>query len=551
MKKEIIINAALNETRIAITEDGRLAEFFIEMPDKERSVGNIYLGKVRRVVSGLNAAFVDIGHGQDAFLHFSDVDDTLENFFTDDDEADDPDEPDNEYNPDDSYFDELNIAPSETDVVLRKEKPTFQSNTRPAQFQTRRSGKVDINLEENQSIIVQIVREAYAQKGVKVTTRVALPGRYVVLLPFDNLIGISRKISSVKERKRLRFLAKTSLPKGAGCIIRTAAQGKSDKELMKDWEKLVETWTDVETKVKKSDGPGLIYNDMELATSVIRDLFTTDVTRVSCDSKKLYKEITTYLKWASPALLEKVELYSDKKSIFDHFGVEKELEATYKSKVNLPSGGTIIIEQTEAMFVVDVNSAKSISASQQEQSALNTNLEAVKEIARQIRLRDLAGMILIDCIDVNRDNNRKRIFFEMRKELGRDRAKTVVYPLTQLCILQITRQRINQTIGDKITETCPTCHGRGRIPSKSVLFNTIERWLKNFRSHSKEFRLILYIHPHVAPYLTDGAISRLSKLMLKYFVKIKLVLDEHIPIDQFKFESVRRQKDITQEYMKF
>ncbi len=555
MKKEIIINSATNEVRIAITEEGKLAEFFIELPEKERSIGNVYFGKVSKIITGINAAFIDIGRGQDAFLHFSDIDLSLDNLATDEDE----DEEDaDEFDEDDEIFEDLNFTdntktpePEIQDIALRKAKTQTQKNNSDSlsTFKTKKMGNVQINLEEKQFVLVQIVREAYSQKGVRVTTKIAIPGRYTVLLPFDGIIGISKKIASVRERKRLRYLAKTSLPKGFGCIIRTAAHGITEDELLKDWENLLTKWSEIENKVKKSESPCIVYQDMELATSIIRDLFTKDVERVICDSKKLYKEIVEYLKWASPSLVEKVEHYDGKKSIFDAYNIEKELELTYKRKIQLPSGGSIVLDQTEAMLVIDVNSGKSISEKYQEQNAFNTNLEALKEIARQIRIRDNAGIIIIDFIDVNNENSRKKLYLAMKKELSRDRAKAVVYPLTQLCIMQLTRQRINQNINEKLTENCPMCHGRGRIQSKSFLISSIERWLKNFRTHSKEFRVVLNVHPHVASYLTEGTISRLSKLMLKYFVKIKVLQNEHIPIDSFKFESVRRNKDITQEYM--
>jgi ribonuclease G len=287
---------------------------------------------------------------------------------------------------------------------------------------------------------------------------------------------------------------------------------------------------------------------MELATSVIRDLFTKEVDKVHIDSKKLYKEIIQYLKWASPALVKKVELYDKKKSIFDSFEVQKELETTHKRKVDLQSGGSIVIDQTEAMTVIDVNSGRSISEKQQEKTAFKTNLEALKEIARQIRLRDISGIIIIDFIDIKLESNKKKLFSDMKREISRDRAKTVVYPLTQLCLMQITRQRINQNISEKTSESCPMCHGSGRIASKAVLLNSIERWLKNFRLKSKEFRLILYVHPHVAAYLAEGKISKLSRLMIKYFVKIKIQQSEHVHIDQFSFHSVRKQKDVTADY---
>ena len=549
MKKEIIINSALNEMRIAITENGSLAELFVESPENERSVGNIYYGRVSKVIQGINAAFISIGSHQDAFLHFSDVDETLENFYTDeDDEEDEAPEAAKEEQNAEAKNPEGDNKPSE--IALRKSKPQngVSANKKKPFFKTKRAGNIGINLEQNQNVVVQIVREAYSTKGVRVTTRISLPGRYVVLLPFDNVIGISKKINIPAERRRLRSLARTYLPKGIGCIIRTASAGKTEEELIKDYDILLKKWQDIEKKIKRANRPGLVHQDVELATSVIRDLFTADVERVAVDTKKLYKEITGYLRVAAPKLVTRVEYFNGDNHIFEHFGIEQELEQTNKRKVFLKSGGSIVIDRTEAMFVIDINSGRSV-AEIQEQNALNTNLEAVKEIARQIRLRDMSGMVLIDFIDVQGELNRKRLYTEMRRELQRDRAKTVVYPLTQLCIMQITRQRINQYVTEKITETCPTCDGRGRIASKAVLVDLIERWLRSFRSKSKEFRLTLIVHPLIAAYLTEGTLSKASRLMIKYFVKLKVQQSEHLQIDEFKMISQKTDKDITQEYL--
>ena len=566
MRKEIIINSAINDTRVAITEDGELAEFFIELPSKERFIGNIYYGRVNRIVTGLNAAFIDIGLNQDAFLHFSDIEETSETTFITEEE--DSEEIDNELNSETLPLNDI----TETEVKApkkkkggKKKKNETEKNDIPAEpiveksekaannppatiFKTKRSGDVQINLTEGQYILVQVTREAYASKGMKVTSKIALPGRYVVLLPFDNMLGVSKKITSFQERRRIRGVAKSFLPKGAGCIIRTASRGKSEEELKKDWLELLENWSEIETKYKSLKAPGLVYQDMQLATSVIRDLFTSHVQKVATDSKKLYKEIINYLQRVSPHLESKVELYNGKKGIFEEYGIERDLAKTYKRRVNLKSGGDIVIEHTEAMTVIDVNSGKS-TEKEQEKSAFKTNLEAMIEIARQIRLRDLGGMILVDFIDMSEESNRKKLFFEMKRELGRDRAKTVAYPLTQLGIMQITRQRINQNISEKITESCPLCKGTGRVTSKAVIINEIERWLKNFRKNSNEFRLILNVHPNIAEYIADGTISSLSKLMIKYFVKIKLQQNETLAIDSFRFFSVRHQKDITSDYI--
>jgi ribonuclease G len=534
MKKEILISSSINEVRVAITEDGRLAEFFIEMPNKERMIGNIYLGRVNRIVSGINAAFVNIGGGQDAFLHFSDVDDSLEKTLILD-EDDDEEENQDANDEDDKKVD-------------TKKADTKKIDDDNFTFKTKRSGNVKINLEEGQMIVVQVVREAYAHKGLKVTSKIALPGRYLVLMPYDNLMGVSRKIVSFKERKRLRTEMKKIISDNYGCIIRTASRNKSYEDLKNDWNYLVETWQMIEEKRKKTNSTGLIYQDMQLANSVVRDLFTPEVQKVVIDSKKLYREIQTYIKKVSPHLESKLSYYDGKIPIFDLYSVEKELVKSHKPEVPLKTNGDIVVEQTEAMTVIDVNSGKS-SEKEQENNAFKVNLEAAGEIARQIRLRDIGGIVVIDFIDMIKESNKQKLFYFMKKELTKDRAKTAVFPLTQLGLMQITRQRINQNISEKISDNCPTCKGTGRVTSKSVVINSIERWLKNFRKNSREFRLVLYVHPSIAGIMTNDSISTLSKLMLKYFVKIKLQQNETLKVEQFRFVSVKQQKDITQEYL--
>lgn len=573
MKKEIYINGSVNEVRIAITENGKLAEYFIEQPEKARSIGNIYYGKVNNIVNNISAAFIDIGSNQDAFLPFSEIEEGFESLLTDDDDfgldGDNSEEVKKEAEPLEIDYEEFSddsddsksatmaesandgnetLIEESTQEESKDAKKTDKTKKGRNPRQSKRPVKKEIELKEKQNIIVQVVREAYAQKGAKVTTRIALPGRHVVFLPFDNILGISKKIRSGQERRRLRTLAKQVLPKGSGCIIRTAAEEKSEIELKRDWEDLIEKWKEIEYKIKANDPPMLLYQDMQLAASVIRDLFTKDVTKVYIDSRKLHKEIASYLQWASPQLFEKIELYEGQKPIFDNFGIEKAIENSYRRKIDLPAGGSIVIDQTEAMFVIDVNTSKS-SEKMQEQNYLKTNLEAAIEAARQIRIRDMSGIILIDFIDMHTEASRKKLFSVMRNEIRKDRAKTMIYPLTMLGLMQITRQRINQNISEKVTEKCPTCNGRGRIASKAVLINSMDRWLKNFRNDSSEFRLRLQVHPHIADYITDGTLSKISKLMIKYFVKINLEQTELVQIDQFRFISVKKSKDITSEYL--
>ncbi len=553
MKKVILINSAINETRIAITEDGKLAEYFVETPDKEKFVGNIYLGRITRVLPSLNAAFVDIGLKQNAFLHFSDVDERFKQILWEEDaEHDCLQENGNGSN--NSVITEIdNLIENLGDGNGKSEHKNLKRNVKKGEKSKEKNIQLSFKLDikENQLIPVQVVREAFANKGVKVTTRISVPGRYLVLVPDFNIIGISRKINSPQERRRLRNIVSRVTQKEYGCIIRTAAVGRNEEDFAADWEKLKETWSKIQKKAENAREPMLLYKDMELTTSIIRDLFRNDVDKVIVDSKKLYKEIIEYLEDYSPEFIERVELYKDKTPLFDYYNIEKDIELTKQRKVPLPSGGSIVIDQTEAMFIIDVNSGKLVSEATQEINAFKTNMEAVNEIARQIRLRDLAGIIIIDFIDMHDPLNRKKIYYAMRRAMKKDRAKAVVFPLTELSLMQITRQRISLNIAEKVTEVCPLCKGIGRVPTKAEVLTKIERWLKNFKSKSKEFRVRLYVHPHIAEYLTEGNISRLTKLMLKYFLRIKLVIDESLAIDQFRFESIKQGKDITNQYLEF
>jgi ribonuclease G len=546
MRKEIIINSAINEVRVAMTEDGHLAEYFIEQPENEKILGNVYYGKVSKVAQGINAAFIDIGMSQDAFLHFSDVDEmNLYNNFDDTNEDDEVEDTSNIKDEEDTN----SPKDSETDAPVTEEIGAITQEF--AIFSTKSSGDVIINLQEDKEVLVQVVREPYSHKGMKVTTKIAIPGRYVVMLPFEKMIGISRKIRSDYERRRLRRLAKKSLPKGFGCIIRTASVGKNEEELLNDWENLINTWKAVEQKIemaRRTKTPTLVYQDMLLATSVIRDFFKKDISRVVIDSSKLYNTIIAYLKINDQSFVRKVEYYNGVIPIFEVLGIEKEIRRTNKRTLSLNNGGDIVIDRTEALTVIDVNSGKS-TESDQERNSLQTNIEAAREIAKQMRLRDIGGIIVVDFIDMQLDENKRKLFNEMLNAIRYDRAKIVIYPLTQLGLMQITRQRIHQNLIEKTSDACPACHGSGRIASNATLLNSIEKWLKNYTKITNDFKLILMVNPQIAEFLTEGDYSIISRLMIKYFVKITVQQNDSIPIDNFRVMSVRKQKDITNEYV--
>ncbi|HVZ39057.1 MAG TPA: Rne/Rng family ribonuclease [Candidatus Kapabacteria bacterium] len=415
-------------------------------------------------------------------------------------------------------------------------------------FQTKRSGEVTIALEKGQDVIVQVTRESYASKGVRVTTKVSLPGRFLVLLPLDPAIGISRKVQNMKERRRLRRIAKSILPEGHGCIIRTVAQDKDEEVIKQDLMKLIETWREIEQKLKANEQPTLLYKDQSIANTVMRDLFTPDTNRVVIDNKALYKEIRDYVEWAAPGLADKVELYTGSRPIFDEFNIEREIQKIADRRVYIPSGGYVILDQTEAMMVIDVNSGRYAGKKDQELNSLRTNLESAREIARQIRLRDIGGLLVIDFIDLYDEKNRKKVYDELKKEMRRDRAKSVVLPMTQFGLVQMTRQRIRQQVVQTMSEPCPICSGSGLVQSKSTVARNIERWLQRFKEGSREFRLTLTANPMIINYLTEGEMSRLTRMMLKYFVRIKVVPDESLPVSDFRFFSTRLQADITEKF---
>lgn len=525
------MNATENQVRIAITEDGRLAELYVEAPEKERMVGDIYLGKVARVMEGIKAAFIDIGLKQHAFLHFSDIGGSFEQYA-------------------ELVGEESEVDESEEGVAGTSEGTAVPQRL-PRDSRGRGSDKVEHPeqyLQEGQEIIVQVIKEPIGKKGARVTSEVSLPGRFLVLLPFDGKIGVSKRITNYREKRRLRHLVRKILPDGFGVIIRTVAEGKDEQALKTDLDHLVSTWKEIEKSVKTEEAPALLYKDLSTTSSVIRDLFSNDVSRVVIDSKKLFREIRAYVKWSSPSLLDKIEFHREREPIFDVYGIEKEIATAIGRKVWLKSGGYIIIDHTEAMVVIDVNSGRYAAKKEQELNSLHTNLEAAREIVRQIRLRDLGGLIVVDFIDLEDERNKKKLYDELRREFRKDRAKVTVLPMTEFGLVQITRQRIRQSVLQSFSEPCPSCSGSGLVPSKSTIISRIERWIRRFKSESKEFRLTLRVHPSIAAELTEGTLSRLRKMMLKFFVLIKLEEDPSLAVDNFRFISRKQKRDITDQY---
>ncbi len=538
MNKEIIITSSTSQNHVAITEEGNLVDFFVDHPEKRRMVGDVYLGKVARVLPGIRAAFIDIGMKHDAFLHFSDIGErteALQDMLDEDDDADETDEESPQSETSAEVQTTSESQPAETKPEREKEKPGQRE---------RQSTK----LHKGEEILIQIIKEPVKDKGVRVTSSISIPGRFCVLLPLDNKVGVSKKIFEYRERKRLRRIARGIIPQSCGLIIRTAAKDQSEESLSADLKYLVKIWEDMQEDAKKEDPPTLLYKDLSTTISVIRDLFSPDVSKVFVDSKKLFKEIRNYVQFIQPALLERIELYKGEEPIFEAFKIDQQIKELMGRKVSLHSGGHIVIEHTEAMVVIDVNSGRYAAKKDQELNSLKTDLEAAREIVRQLRLRDIGGLIVVDFIDLEDDKNRKKIYDELKKEFKKDRAKTALLPMTEFGLAQITRERVRENILQSMNEACPYCGGTGYLTKKSNLIHEIEGWLKRYKLEGKGKALSLKVHPSLAEKMNEGIISTHMKLQIKYFIRLKIVEDQKLNPQSFHFLSTKTGDDITREY---
>jgi len=520
MKKDIFINQTHKETRIAIHEDDVLVELYVEKPENIRIVGNIYKGVVENVLPGMQAAFVDIGMGTNAFLPFSEVEG--ESYLLDQDEDD------------------------------QEERDSRRGKGRNKRKRDRRkdhSHRYNTpNLKTGQEILVQVIKEPYMGKGARVTTNISLPGRFLVLVPNADYVGISRKIYNNYERRRLRRTCHEMKPKGFGLIARTVTEGKDAETLGADLNNLLDSYRRMEKAVKSRKGPVLVYKDMETVSSLIRDLFTNDVQRVITDNKGMHKQLSSYLKGAAPQLVSRLELYKKKLPLFDAYKVQKGIDISMARNVRLKSGASIVIEQTEALVSIDVNSGKFIGKKDHEANALKINLEAARGIAQQLRLRDLGGLIVIDFIDMSREENKKKVYYELRRELRKDRAKVAVNYISDFGLLEMTRQRIRLSLLLSATEECPVCHGRGRIMSKAAVATQIEGWFRRFHTKKREFRIQLIVNPELAKFLRSGRKSVVRQIQWQHFIKVEIVEDESKNMDEFRVVSKKSGKDITDEF---
>jgi len=528
LKSEIIINTGIHETRIAIIEDSKLVEIWVERPDNERMVGDIYKGKVETVIPGIQAAFVDIGTGKSAFLHASDVSGDSIDFAAQYEEEDEEDKDGN---------------------YATDEKKTEQGKSgKISRTKDKKYSPIESILRKNQEIIVQITKEPISTKGARITSEISLPGRFLVLVPGCSKIGISRKIEHRSERRNLKQNAQKHKPKGFGLIIRTVAEGKGEEEIANEVKELLSTYQELMKKAESLPAPSLVHKEMGMTSGVIRDLLSEDVERVVVDSGGHYNEIRKYLKTTSPNLMKKVTLYKGKEPIFDNFGIENEINNIFSRKTWLKKGGFLVFDHTEALTVIDVNSGKFLGKSNQEETILETNIEAAIEIARNLRLRDIGGIIVIDFIDMHNMRNRRMVEDTFADALKNDRSKVTISQISEFGLMEMTRQRVRSGLFQIFAESCPTCGGVGMVQARETTVSKIERWLKRAEAFGKEKSYTIFVHPAVFSFLIENDEEKFSMLRSSANLTINLVVDAKIAIHEFYCFSSARNVDVTAEF---
>ncbi|HXI11478.1 MAG TPA: Rne/Rng family ribonuclease [Thermoanaerobaculia bacterium] len=483
MSREIVINTTRHESRIAVLDEGKVAELWVERNRHKTVVGNVYKGRVTKVLPGMQSAFVHLGLERDAFLYVSDVIDEVEEF-----------EPD------------VAVDPAAEDDGSNHQRP---------------EASIADLLREGQEILVQVSKDSIAGKGARITTHITLPGRFLVYMPTVNHIGISRRIENEEERERLKQIL-TSIRNGpGGFIVRTAGEQRQKEEFAADLAYLTGVWEGVRARAEKVSAPSTIHHDLDLVLRTIRDVLSPEVKTVWVDSEEQYQRIVEFLDQIQPNLVASVRLYSRQEPIFDQFGIEPEIEKALKSKVWLRSGGYIVINQTEALVAIDVNTGKYVGKKNLEETVFRTNLEAVKEIVRQIRLRDLGGIIVLDFIDMEDLANRDQIFAALEQEIRKDRSRSKILQISEFGLIEMTRKRVRQSLERSLTQACPYCSGSGRIKSNTTVILEIWRQLVKMHDVHEGQEIIVRVNPEIyAVLLSEGdkMFSEVERLLAVHLV---------------------------------
>ncbi len=501
MSNEILINVNSGETRVALVESEVLVELYVERSSEQGITGNIYKGRVVRVLPGMQAAFVDIGLEKAAFLYVSDVHQDFDDLEVLMGARDD---------------DGNGISPGEEEEVLNLDTPFH----------------IEDLLHEGQDILVQVSKEPLGTKGARITSHISLPGRHLVLMPMVDHLGVSRRIENEAERKRLREIIQHIKPAACGLIVRTASEGKGEPELRQDLDFLLKMWGNIQKRKAGSQVPSLVHKDLDISLRAIRDLFTQDVDRVVIDSKEEYNKILEFCETFMPQLKSSIELYEKEEPLFDYYGIEMEISRALGRKIWLKSGGYIVIDMTEALTVVDVNTGRFVGKRNLEDTILKTNLEAVKEIAYQLRLRNIGGIIIIDFIDMEKESSREKVFQALTEALKKDKSKTNILKISELGLVEMTRKRTRESLGRILSERCFYCEGRGFLKSRSTVCQEILREIQRDIRDLRGENILVDVHPNVANYLYDEARAEIEKLERRYSKRITITGKNDFHIEQ-------------------
>jgi ribonuclease G len=501
VNKELIINVTSSDINIALLEDKKLTELNTEKSNIQFSVGDIYLGKIKKLMPGLNAAFVDIGYERDAFLHYHDLGPQFKSL--------------NNY---------LNVA-----IKRKGELPSMQKFRRYGDI--NKNGKIVKVLSAGQPVVTQITKEPISTKGPRLTSEISIAGRNLVIMPFNDKVSVSQKISSVEEKNRLKTLLQSIKPNNYGIIIRTVAEGKKVKDLDNELRHLVEKWEYSFNDLKGMKPPHMLMSELKRTSAILRDMLNVTFNSICVNDERIYREIIDYISTIAPEKEKIVKLYKSSIPIFEHFGVEKQIKSSFGKTVSFKNGAYIIIEHTEALHVIDVNSGnRAKTAADQETNALEVNVAATGEIARQLRLRDMGGIIVIDFIDMQSSKNKQIVNEKMKESMSGDRAKHTILPLSKFGLMQITRQRVRPEMHISTTEICPTCNGTGEI-SPSILFvDNIKNRISFILQYSRHKKLTVKVHPYIAAYINKG----IWPIRLKWQSQLKCKF-RIIPVSSFNF----------------
>jgi ribonuclease G len=506
VSSDLIIDVTPSEIVIALQENKKLVELSREKSGARFAVGDIYLGKVKKIMPSLNAAFIDVGYEKDAFLHYLDMGPqfaTLNKF--------------------------LRIVSS------RKNKVTSISRIH-SEPDINKEGRITEILKVGQSILVQVAKEPISTKGPRLTSEISIAGRFMVLMPFSDKVSISQKIRSNEEKSRLKKLIQSIKPRKYGVIIRTAAEGKKVAELDQELRGLVDKWETTFHKLKRATAPSLIIGEMDRATALLRDIYTPKFNSIIVNDQSVCNEITDYIGSIQPNKKKIVKLYKGRRPIFEHFSIEKQIKASFGKTVSFKTGAYLIVEHTEAFHVIDVNSGnRAKTAGDQESSALEVNLAACVEIARQLRLRDMGGIIVIDFIDMHVQANRQKVFDHMKEIMADDRTKHNILPLSKFCLMQITRQRVRPEEIIETAEKCPTCNGSGKIMPTILFADELDSKVKYILKDLNKKKLMISVHPYIAAYLTKGLKSIRNKWFLKLFKWVNIESNNSLSFLEYHF----------------